>query len=103
LLLGLLSRELKARAEMVTTLADESLEALKKKHGLSLGEYKRILRERKAPSGIMGENQTKEKNSCANGEHCQKIVSEAALGGLLAQGWRVVCPLPSGKIVIRND
>jgi integrase len=40
---------------------------------------------------------------CADGEHCQRIVSEAELGGLLAKGWRVAAVLPSGKIVVSNN
>ncbi len=42
-------------------------------------------------------------NGCVDGEHCQRIVSEADLGGLLAQGWKVAAVLPSGKIVVSND
>jgi len=40
---------------------------------------------------------------CSNGQHCQRIVSETDLGGLLAQGWRVAAVLPSGKIVVSNE
>jgi integrase len=42
-------------------------------------------------------------NNCADGENCQRIVSEADLGALLAQGWRVAAVLPSGKIVVSNE
>jgi integrase len=41
-------------------------------------------------------------STCKNG-NCQRIVSEADLGGLLAQGWRVAAVLPSGKIVVSNE
>jgi hypothetical protein len=40
---------------------------------------------------------------CADGEHCQRIVSEADLSEMLTQGWRVAAVLPSGKIVVSND
>jgi integrase len=39
-------------------------------------------------------------DDCADGEHCQKIVSESELGDFLAESWKVVATLPSGKIVI---
>jgi hypothetical protein len=42
-------------------------------------------------------------NNCADGEHCQKIVSEAELDAMLTQGWRVAAILPSGKIVVSNE
>jgi integrase len=47
--------------------------------------------------------ETAENAGCANGQHCQRIVSEAELGALLAQSWRVAAVLPSGKIVVSND
>jgi integrase len=46
---------------------------------------------------------TETNGGCRDGEHCQRIVSEAELGGLLANGWRVAAVLPSGKIVISNE
>jgi site-specific recombinase XerC len=93
-----------ARAEMIATLPDELLEPLAKKYGLSLGEYKRILRTKKVSTETIMENpKTKEENDCSNGEHCQKIVSEADLNEMLAQGWRVAAVLPSGKIVVSNE
>jgi vacuolar-type H+-ATPase catalytic subunit A/Vma1 len=42
-------------------------------------------------------------NNCPDGEHCQRIVNEADLSGMLAQGWRVAAVLPSGKIVVSNE
>jgi hypothetical protein len=42
---------------------------------------------------------TKNNNNCPDGEYCQRTVSEAELGGLLVEGWRVAAVLPSGKIV----
>jgi len=35
-------------------------------------------------------------------EDCQRIVTEADLEGYLAEGWRIVAALPSGKIVIEK-
>jgi len=44
------------------------------------------------------------KQKCPKGSgKCQKIVDEANLGDLLAEGWKVVATLPSGKIVISNE
>jgi len=37
---------------------------------------------------------------CADGNHCQRIVSEEELARFLSEGWKVVSTLPSGKIVI---
>jgi integrase len=44
-----------------------------------------------------------ESENCEDGKHCQRIVSEADLGDLLAEGWKVVATLPSGKIVVSNE
>jgi integrase len=49
------------------------------------------------------EQPTQTNRDCANGYHCQRIVSEADLGAMLAQGWRVAAVLPSGKIVVSNE
>jgi site-specific recombinase XerD len=59
-------------------------------------EMERIKRERLR-------SKTATNGGCANGEHCQKIVNEMELGGMLAQGWRVAAVLPSGKIVVSNE
>jgi integrase len=40
---------------------------------------------------------------CSDGEHCQRLVSEAELPGLLSQGWHAQLVLPSGKIVVSNE
>jgi hypothetical protein len=39
---------------------------------------------------------------CSDSEHCQKVVSEAELEPLLAEGWCVAAVLPSGKLVVRR-
>jgi len=39
---------------------------------------------------------------CIDGEHCQRVVSESELEPLLAEGWRVVTALPSGKVVLEH-
>jgi integrase/recombinase XerD len=44
----------------------------------------------------------KKKQDCEDGQHCQKIVSEAELAKFLEDGWKVSAVLPSGKIVIDN-
>jgi len=40
--------------------------------------------------------------NCEDGKHCQQIVTEENLAGYLAQNWKVVATLPSGKIVIES-
>lgn len=45
--------------------------------------------------------QEKEKE-CTDGEHCQRVASEAELPDLLAQGWHASIVLPSGKIVLER-
>lgn len=44
----------------------------------------------------------KEKETCDDGEHCQRVVNEAELPDLLAQGWHASIVLPSGKIVVER-
>ena len=41
--------------------------------------------------------------SCANGLNCQQIVNEGELPSFLAQGWRFVATLPSGKVVVERN
>jgi hypothetical protein len=43
--------------------------------------------------------QEKEKE-CKDGEHCQRVASEAELPELLAEGWHASLVLPSGKVVL---
>ena len=46
----------------------------------------------------------KKKDPCPKGSgKCQKIVDEANLAELLAEGWKMVGNLPSGKIVVSNE
>jgi isocitrate lyase len=49
------------------------------------------------------ELQTQTNGGCADGQHCQRVVAESELDGLLVQGWRVAAVLPSGKIVVSNE
>ena len=61
----------------------------------------------KALEEVIAKEQKRQKtpanNDCADGEHCQRIVSEADLSGMLSKGWRVAAVLPSGKVVISNE
>jgi integrase len=43
------------------------------------------------------------KDNCTDGKHCQRLVTEQELEGLLTQGWRIVMCLPSGRIVVSNE
>lgn len=45
---------------------------------------------------------TQTKDECEDGEHCQKLVDETELAGLLSQGWHASIVLPSGKIVVER-
>jgi len=47
------------------------------------------------------EKRTPEK--CTDGKNCQRLVTELELPDMLADGWKVVATLPSGKIVISNE
>jgi len=85
--------------------------------GVKDEEIKTVFRSVRAPRTIEAEikaleeeiakeqkrRQTPTNNDRANGKHCQRIVSEADLGGMLTQGGRVVAVLPSGKIVVSNE
>jgi hypothetical protein len=51
---------------------------------------------------IRKEKEKPAKDDCADGRHCQRIVTEEDLGPALAEHWRVVATLPSGKIVIER-
>jgi hypothetical protein len=72
------------RSKKITSLSDEVKELEK-----MIEEYKR--------------DQQRNANNCADGQNCQRIVSEADLEAMLANGWHVAAVLPSGKIVISND
>jgi integrase len=47
------------------------------------------------------EKRTPEK--CTDGKNCQRLVTELELPDMLADGWKVVATLPSGKIVVSNE
>jgi len=40
--------------------------------------------------------------NCEDGTHCQRVVSESDLTTYLQTGWKVICALPSGKVVIER-
>jgi hypothetical protein len=91
-------------------LARKALIMLAKLQGTSEEEMKKIFRSKKASTTeeqvkTLEELTAKQQsdNDCADGEHCQRIVSEAELSELLAYGWRVAAVLPSGKIVVSNN
>jgi integrase len=69
---------------------------------LKMKRPKNLDEEIEAAEEFIREKETKEAN-CADGEHCQKIVSEDELPAALAKGWKVNAVLPSGKIVVNND
>lgn len=82
------------------TLEERARQAAKEQFDAMLTpEQKAIL----AKSGLQvresGKRKAK-KTNCEDGEHCQRIVTEENLAGFLADGYKVVAALPSGKIVI---
>jgi integrase len=89
----------------------QALIMLAKLQGTSEEEMKKIFRSKKARTTeeqvkvleSLTEQKTQTNGGCINGQHCQRIASEAELSGLLAQGWRVAAVLPSGKIVVSNE
>ena len=44
----------------------------------------------------------RKEKECTDGEHCQRVASEAELPELLADGWHASIVLPSGKIVVER-
>jgi integrase len=48
------------------------------------------------------ELQTQTNGGCADGSHCQRVVTETQLEPLLSEGWRVVACLSSGKVVLEH-
>jgi hypothetical protein len=104
----LISRE-QLQKEVLTALPKELLEPLAQKHGLSVDQLRNILAKRGSSKGT---EETEERGlenimdvirAEKDSEDCQKIVSEEELPKFLAQKWKVVTTLPSGKIVITNE
>ena len=83
------------RAEIADMMPPEYWERLAAKYGKPVEEIKRMWRSKKWKP-----KETQPNGGCAD---CQRIVSEAELPNLLAQGWRVSAVLPSGKIVVENN
>jgi hypothetical protein len=74
------------RAKKITALADEVKELEK-----MVEEYQQQ------------QDQQRNANNCADGQNCQRIVSETDLEAMLARGWHVAAVLPSGKMVVSSD
>jgi hypothetical protein len=67
-------------------------------------ELQRKQREIEQKYGVRLRQSSKRKQkTCDDGKHCQQIVSEEKLGDLLAEGWKVVAALQSGKVVVSNE
>lgn len=69
-----------------------------KRAGLLMRKKERVSK----PKEEGEEEEGQEPEKCENGEHCQRVASEAELPELLAQGWHASIVLPSGKIVIQK-
>lgn len=79
--------------------------------GMKENEIKTIFRERKVKTTkeevqvleeLTEKKKTMTNGGCSDGQHCQRVVNEEQLEGLLNQGWRVVTALPSGKVVLER-
>jgi hypothetical protein len=110
-----------AEGEIETLAKKQALMMLARMQGITEEEMKSIFRSKRASTPTeevkvleeITQSQDEEKrkkfekktqtNSCADGLHCQRVVLEDELPGLLAQGWRVAAVLPSGKIVVGNE
>jgi len=78
-------------------------------------DLRRIARSKKMPIPTIDEQikllealkkermKTSTNGGCQNGHNCQRMVSEEELPSLLAQGWRVVVALPSGRVVVSKE
>lgn len=84
------------RGELMEALPDDIVEIMAKKHNMPISEYRRAVRERTLKLKT---------DDCADGQHCkqEKIVNEDELVSLLANGWRFVATLLSGKCIVSNE
>jgi len=57
---------------------------------------------KKGIENVMVYVRTKKDKDCKN-DNCQKIITEEELAQYLAESWKVVTALPSGKLVITNE
>ena len=105
-----------AEGELELLVKKQMLIAQAKSQGITDDEIKRIFRSKKASTvqaevnlleeiaeAQRQEQKTRANDGCADGQNCQRLVSEVELETLLTQGWHVVLCLPSGKIVVSND
>ncbi len=76
---------------------DEIKTVFRSRRAETTGEQVKILEE------LTEKKKTRHDGGCPDGEHCQRLVTEEELPGLLAEGWRVAAVLPSGKVVISNE
>lgn len=83
------------REEISKALEDEKLQKIADEHHITVDEVRRAMRFSKV-------KKSKSEKDCADGEHCQRVVSEAELPSLLETGWKASIVLPSGKIVVER-
>jgi len=96
--------------EMELLAKKEALKMLAKMQGITEVEMKKIFRSKKALTlrdevKVLEEitEETATNGGCQNGVNCQRLVSEAELPALLAEGWHVAAVLPSGRVVVSNE
>lgn len=85
------------REEVLKLLEDEKLKQVADKYHLTLEQVKVALRQKK---GLLLDLKSRKSRTVTNGGKTQKIVAESELPTLLAQGWRFVATLSSGKVVV---
>ena len=89
------------REEITKTLEEEKLKSIAEKYHVTLEQVKTAMRSRKTDwEKVLAKRKP---DNCADGRHCQRIVSEDELPELLTAGWRFVATLPSGKVVVSNE
>jgi integrase len=65
-------------------------------------EQREFARSRNIRFSEKKKHKSKKESPCKDGDHCQRVASEAELPELLAQGWHASIVLPSGKIVVER-
>lgn len=105
-----------SEADMELLAKKQALMMLAKLQGMGEGEIKTIFRQHvnltlagqvrlleELTESKTQRKTRKSKDDCADGENCQKIITEAELQTALSRGWHFVSSLPSGKIVVSNE
>jgi integrase len=93
----MLAKSMGMEEEQVTTLFAKRFSTIRGKRITTIDYEIEALEQ-----AIKEKREPKASEPCKDGEHCQRVASEAELPDLLAQGWHASIVLPSGKIVITH-